>query len=41
MPWCWAIIRLPKPTMVVRPLSATAMIVLRAISGPPWSRPSM
>src|SRR5882724_10280987 len=35
-----AIIRLPKPTMVWIPLSATAMTVLRATSGPPWERPS-
>ncbi len=32
---------LPKPAMVVRPLTSTAMIVLRARSGPPCSRSSM
>ena len=34
MPWWEAIIRLPKPTMVVMPFSSTPITALRAISGP-------
>jgi hypothetical protein len=33
--------RLPKPTIVVSPLSTTPSTVLRASSGPPSARPSM
>ena len=40
MPWWVAIMRLPKPTMVVMPFSATPSTALRATSGPPWVRPS-
>ena len=34
MPWWEAIMRLPKPTMVVIPFSSTPITALRAISGP-------
>src|SRR5207247_3563855 len=40
MPRWAAIMRLPKPTTVVRPLNSTARKVLRGRSGPPLSRPS-
>src|SRR6059058_2086318 len=41
MPRWAASMRLPKPTIVVSPFTNTAMMVERATSGPPWSRPSM
>ena len=41
MPRWAASMRLPKPTIVVSPFTKTAMMVERATSGPPWSRPSM